>query len=346
MTQNRTQWVDYAKAIGIILVVYGHVARGLDNAGLNTPEPWFTTIDSVIYSFHMPLFFFLSGLFFIQSLSAKGMRKLMLSKVDSVFYPYVLWSIIQGCLEVFLAGHANSSVSYGDVFSLLWQPRAHFWFLYALFFVFLFAAVVYSLVAKKYSVFILLFSTLLYLLPLAFRQNIIVNFVCGHFVFFALGIIFTKYANIAHFTSPFALFSAALAFTLSQWFFHSQLQLNYTNQGALLLALSCISIGFVVVLAAQLTRTNLKFLAYIGASSMAIYLMHVLAGSSTRILLTKVLNIESFLIHLIVGCLVAVLAPLAAASVLSALKIPFVFSAPISNLILKTHPSEKKGIPR
>jgi len=27
--QERNVWVDYAKAIGIILVVYGHVARGV-----------------------------------------------------------------------------------------------------------------------------------------------------------------------------------------------------------------------------------------------------------------------------------------------------------------------------
>jgi len=59
---NRSGWVDYAKAIGIILVVYGHVARGLYNAGIAFPEPLYSLTDSVVYSFHMPLFFFLSGI--------------------------------------------------------------------------------------------------------------------------------------------------------------------------------------------------------------------------------------------------------------------------------------------
>ena len=62
--QERNVWVDYAKAIGIILVVYGHVARGVFNAGLPMDEGEFVLVDSIIYSFHMPLFFFLSGLFF------------------------------------------------------------------------------------------------------------------------------------------------------------------------------------------------------------------------------------------------------------------------------------------
>ncbi len=52
--QERNVWVDYAKAIGIILVVYGHVARGVFNAGLPMDEGEFVLVDSIIYSFHMP----------------------------------------------------------------------------------------------------------------------------------------------------------------------------------------------------------------------------------------------------------------------------------------------------
>jgi len=49
-------WVEYAKGIGIILVVYGHVARGVFNAGMSWDVELFKLIDSIIYSFHMPLF--------------------------------------------------------------------------------------------------------------------------------------------------------------------------------------------------------------------------------------------------------------------------------------------------
>ncbi len=63
--ENRTDWVDYAKGIGILLVVYGHVARGLFNANIDMPTAFYHMADSVVYSFHMPLFFFLSELQFI-----------------------------------------------------------------------------------------------------------------------------------------------------------------------------------------------------------------------------------------------------------------------------------------
>jgi hypothetical protein len=61
---KREIWVDYSKAIGIVLVVYGHVAHGIYKASLPINKDVYLLIDSVIYSFHMPLFFFLSGLYF------------------------------------------------------------------------------------------------------------------------------------------------------------------------------------------------------------------------------------------------------------------------------------------
>ena len=46
---NRVQWVDICKGYGILLVVLGHTLR--------------TDLSLVyIYGFHMPLFFFLSGI--------------------------------------------------------------------------------------------------------------------------------------------------------------------------------------------------------------------------------------------------------------------------------------------
>jgi len=56
--QSRLSWVDVAKGIGIILVVYGHIARGLVSAHLMPDDAVFRMVDSAIYSFHMPLFSF------------------------------------------------------------------------------------------------------------------------------------------------------------------------------------------------------------------------------------------------------------------------------------------------
>lgn len=56
--QERFDWVDRAKAYGIFLVVLGHVLEGIY---LHTKSPHVFPLYKAIYSFHMPLFFVLSG---------------------------------------------------------------------------------------------------------------------------------------------------------------------------------------------------------------------------------------------------------------------------------------------
>ena len=49
-SNQRLHWLDYSKTIGMFLVVWGHTFK--DNSQI---------VKDVIYSFHMPLFFFISG---------------------------------------------------------------------------------------------------------------------------------------------------------------------------------------------------------------------------------------------------------------------------------------------
>lgn len=53
---ERTHYIDIARGIAIILVVIGH--------GISEYSTGFTTLENIIYSFHMPLFFVISGLVF------------------------------------------------------------------------------------------------------------------------------------------------------------------------------------------------------------------------------------------------------------------------------------------
>lgn len=61
----RETWVDYAKGIGIILVVFGHANRGLYSSGIYISPEIYHYLDNVIYSFHMPLFSFFLGCFLL-----------------------------------------------------------------------------------------------------------------------------------------------------------------------------------------------------------------------------------------------------------------------------------------
>ncbi|MFW8592245.1 acyltransferase family protein [Glaciecola sp. 2405UD65-10] len=330
--QSRTDWVDYAKAIGIILVVYGHVARGLFNAGISIPENAYTLADSIVYSFHMPLFFFLSGLFFYSSFTKKGGVKLTFNKVDTIIYPYLIWSILQGSVEVALSNYTNGNVTFIEVFSL-WEPRAHFWFLYALFLVFIVSSIIFTVVSEKRASLVLAGSCVLYLASSLSVEVKLFPFITNNLVFFSLGIVFTRYNASKKLSSNAALLITMISFILAQFLFHGYLGKLYENKGVDTLLLAIISIFFIVSLSIAMAKSPNRLFAYVGASSMAIYLMHILVGSGARIILSKVLSVDSAITHLVIGCFTGVLLPLLALTIINKLKIPFVFSALISKYL-------------
>jgi fucose 4-O-acetylase-like acetyltransferase len=80
---GRIEWIDIAKGIGIILVVFGHsLASG-------------TTLRQLIFSFHMPLFFFLAGCTF----HPRSFREMALRSAKSLLIPYSLlffcWNVVR-----------------------------------------------------------------------------------------------------------------------------------------------------------------------------------------------------------------------------------------------------------
>ena len=73
---KRVEHIDIARGIGILLVVLGH-----NDFGYISPFAY-----HVIYSFHMPLFFFLSGYFLN---TAMGFRDFLKKRFDSLLKPYL-----------------------------------------------------------------------------------------------------------------------------------------------------------------------------------------------------------------------------------------------------------------
>ncbi|MCG6540070.1 acyltransferase [Pseudomonas sp. KSR10] len=315
--QERNAWVDYAKAIGIILVVYGHVARGVFNAGLPIEEDRYLLVDSIIYSFHMPLFFFLSGLFFYDSLMKRGKTGLITNKVDTVVYPFIVWSLLQGSIEVVLSNYTNGEVTLGQVFSLLWSPRAQFWFLYALFLVFVVCSFVYAKADRRYFLPILLAFSAFYVFKQDLAMGNVGSFILGNAVFFALGVWFNEIK--AYFLTrfvPLTLLFGTL-FVIGQYLFHITFGLNWEVGGLPVLVLATVSIFFVIALSMWLGQVRMEWLLFIGASSMTIYLMHILAGSGIRVILSSFLGVDSIPVHLVLGTLIGLIAPLLAQAIIT-----------------------------
>src|SRR5262245_50919919 len=94
LEESRMQSVDYLGGYAIILVVYRHVLIGIERGGMNVPIV-LRQANEIFFSFRMPLFFILSGLFIAGSLAKRSLGKIIEIKFENLLYPYLIWAFIQ-----------------------------------------------------------------------------------------------------------------------------------------------------------------------------------------------------------------------------------------------------------
>lgn len=127
--------IDICKAIGIILVVIGHSfpdASSKDGISFDLAR----IIYSVIYSFHMPFFFILSGFVsmkFNTSLNEKKER--VVTRAKRLLIPYFIWGGIYFPFRLLLNQFASRDFNVYDGLNIFFgdNPYSGLWFLYAIF---------------------------------------------------------------------------------------------------------------------------------------------------------------------------------------------------------------------
>src|ERR1700679_3099624 len=131
---TRSNLVDIVKGIAIILVTLGHTAQGMVHRGWwDTPAASF--FRALIYSFHMPAFFFVAGLFVHRSLQRRGKLAFAAEKMKSILYPYLLFAVIYAAARPLIGRFEMSTDPFQwQTFLLKVADGDASWFLFALFF--------------------------------------------------------------------------------------------------------------------------------------------------------------------------------------------------------------------
>jgi len=124
---------DYAKALGILLVVASHIMRGLERTDLLVFDPTWQTVDWALYLYHMPLFFYVAGLFFAATVERYGYLGMLKRNAIVLLGPLVVWSYIQVGMQYAFSGSSNLKVTLGDLLTAPFPPAQQFWFLGVLF---------------------------------------------------------------------------------------------------------------------------------------------------------------------------------------------------------------------
>ena len=130
--KKRNESIDYLKGVLIFYVVYGHCLYWMGE-GIEKP---YTIIVKFIYSFHMPLFIFISGYFF-SSIKNKDIIGNIIKKFKRLIVPHFFFNIIM-LIPIFCFwkqyGHfitreTNGTITLKSVYLYLTM----FWYLWCIF---------------------------------------------------------------------------------------------------------------------------------------------------------------------------------------------------------------------
>ena len=325
--KSRYPWVDYARGICIILVCYRHVFEGLSNTGLAMESyPLLQYFNIFFFSFRMPLFFIVSGIFFMASMKRKGFSEYVKTRFSTIFYPLLIWGFLQITLQLIFAQYVNADREPIDYLHLITDPRRieQFWYLNALFFV----GLLYALL-KVYGNFkpwhqVVTGIVLFIIAEIAFFNQVNIGFLFDVFffyIFFAIGdligdlILNTR--NYKVFTSTWTFLIIIPVFAILQHYF-TRLNLSanddyYVQYHLPLFYILCAVVGgaFIINISFILQKLDIiPFLRVIGYHSLYIYAMHLMVTSFTRIAMHRFLNIDNVPVLLTAGIVMGIFIPM------------------------------------
>ena len=328
---TRVAWLDTAKGLGMLLVVLGHAMGGLIDA---TPEEASTLhpFFFLIYTFHMPLFFLLSGLLVGERLERNAPR-FFRSLFVAIAWPYSLWSIVQVAVMYGLSSMLTHPVSLSDalngVMKLPVASYSQFWFLYSLFVLHIIAYLIYRYAGPTGVLFIYVIIWSCGLLGLAPTPDL--DVAARNALYYGLGVALGVPGATRLFVTPrpwvrFILIPvvAATIFLIILDFgpghgIISQLATTPTaDRLALLadnpefLALALAGTATTISLASLLPGQIEAFFGYIGRRSMPIYVLQIIAVAGSRILLSKLLHVSDVYCLLALTTVMGIAGPLVA----------------------------------
>ncbi len=328
----RVDWVDYAKGIAIFMVVALHALHGLLSAGI-PHEPWVERVRGgwELFSFNMPVFFFLAGLFIVRS-ARKPAAQFVADRFRGMVYPYVLWSLISLIVGTFTVTYTNSGLALSPetLARLLYDPILHYWFLYGMFInLMVFLAVVK--LGLKLRWYYALVGLLFILVEVADTQTKAFSYVfwrtANFTVYFALGVAFSQQVrdSIANASSRTLTLISVVGLLIWGAFVFSGPDTLPVIQPII----SGIGTLAVISVSGLLARHHAAgHIQYLGLASLEIYLAHVIAAAGVRIILVNIFNLDNMLILFVVVTLAGVYLPLLLKWITERIGFPYLFEIP------------------
>ena len=290
-TNNRIAWLDQLKGFGIILMVYGHN---------------FPALEEYIYSFHMPLFFIIAGIFHPKKINIPTIKK----RFRQILLPYFLWSFILFGFWLFIGRKFGESVhldlsitknfigiffAQGDINFMNWGIPM--WFLPTIFLTFL----LFGLILKIKNT-ILQYSVLVMSIVLGF---LIANF-CRVYLFWSLDVALVSlfFYSFGFYAKDFiksnnnkgvlSLLILGVIHVAVSLFLLQKIDMYRSTYGNEILFLLNSLVGFLFWGSLFKNFLPLKFLVFFGKNTMPVLALQARALSFIKLFLFLILGLSIF----------------------------------------------------
>lgn len=279
--------------------------------------------ERVIYLIRLPLFVFMAGLLMPTSVERRKDFSYLKLRLGDLLWVYVLWSLLQGAVEVLTSSVKNVPTTWPEVLNL-WVPRAQLWYLPFL------AIISIAIVAAKpwrggVRLWISLGAALIFSAGMwGHDGTTILTRGMSLTIFLVLGATVGARRLIALWdrtSFPVLLAAAILGLATAAWIGLTTPAIMPTSHLLLPWSVGGVALGLVGSLGGMLGAIALVLLvcrlfpvferasAFVGRHSMAVYLGHITAMAGVRILLLRV-GVESVWMHTILGTVVGTSASL------------------------------------
>lgn len=208
LSDNRIIWIDYAKVFGLLLVILAHLysSEGLDSSNV---------VRTYIYGFHMPFFFFISGMLFKER---DCLKTALRRNVQSLLFPFLAFNFLFAIVYGLTDGHFFRLLL--KIPTAIFQGKGNVckasWFVICLFFIKCIYDIFSYYKIRSWGMIIVIIVSLIPIRPNYFFFS---STILG-LVFYHLGFMSKRYLNIS---IPywkcllFALVFFIVSYFLTQW---------------------------------------------------------------------------------------------------------------------------------
>lgn len=313
--RKREVWVDDVKVIACILVVLGHFFQSMTKAVIVPAGNLYEWFNTTIYYFHVPLFFICSGYLYQKYSkvdSLKSWKKNVLKKALAFGVPYVTFTTATWVLKKVFSSNVNDQIGgLGD--TLLLHPTAPYWYLYALFFIFLvtptFTDVKMAAVGLAISV-----AAKLLILVGGGTGIYAVSTVLTNEIWFVLGMSICVFDLQLKGKKRQGTIIGILFLGLSVAVYMANIQNSVVS-----FALGLMACASVIFLVTGLEEKSEKAMNFLAKYTMPIFLMHTLFAAPLRAVLLKI-GITNAVVHVLLGIGISFVGPIIAAWIMKKTK--------------------------